>query len=234
MSDKSPTVRVPRDIILQTANAIYKVAQNKPELLNYGINETYLTTFLADIAKADSFMNDTALKNEKKGVTKVKNVKLDLCYAWLKAAKYHYTNKYEKTDPQFLEFPGKISDYANNESKMIDLLPNVFKLLTKYKTDLTSMPEDFISNGELLQQDLKTQNTTQEAKKTEDKNYTATRRAAEIVVYNKVNKITDAGRLAYATKPEMLKLFESPWPKPKAGKDDAETPPTDPTPPPAG
>ena len=224
MADKSPSVRVPRDIILQTAEAAYMVAQNKPGLLKYGINETYLTAFLADITKAKSFMNDKALKNEKKGVTQDKNVKLDLCYAWLKDAKFIYTKKFKKTDPPFIEFPANISSYANNESKMIDLLPSVLGLLNKYKTELTDMQEDFIPNGQAMLQDLNEQNNMQEAKKLEDKNYTAKRRAAEIVVYNKVNEINEAGRLAYAKEPEMLKLFESPWPKVKAGKEE-EPPP---------
>ncbi|MFA6980978.1 MAG: hypothetical protein WC209_16760 [Ignavibacteriaceae bacterium] len=223
MSDKNPSVNVPRDIILQAGDTFYKVAQGKPGLLKYGINETYLAEFQADITKARSFKNDLAATNEKKEGTKTKNLKLDAAYKWLKDAKYHFFNKFQKTDPPFVEFPSNISIYSKNESKMVDLLPNIIKLLTKYKTDLTAMPEELIAEGEVCLAELNEKNTKQEVKKKDSKNYTATRRAAELIVLKKVNKIVEAGQLAYAEQPEMLKYFESPWPRSKGGK--GEEPP---------
>jgi hypothetical protein len=225
MSEKSPSVNVPREVILQTAEATYKVAQNKPELLKFGISETYLTSFLADIEKAKSFKNDKALSNETKGTTKEKNVQLELSYEWLQAAQFIYTGKFKKSDPQYKEFPEKISQYSKNEAAMIDLLPNVITLLNKYKTDLTDMQADFIAIGELCLKNLNDQDAKQEAKKKEDTNYTAERHAAEYVVYYKVNKINEAGNLAYKKNPAVKKLFNSPWPRTKGGKGEEPTPP---------
>lgn len=225
MSEKSPSVNVPREVILQTAEATYKVAQNKPELLKFGISETYLTTFLADIEKAKSFKNDEALSNETKGATKEKNLQLELSYEWLQAAQFIYTGKFKKNTPQYTEFPQKISQYSKNEAAMIDLLPNVIALLNKYKTDLTNMQSDFIAEGELCLTNLNSRDTLQEAKKKEDANYTAQRRAAEYVVYFKVNEINEAGNLAYKKNPAVRKLFKSPWPKPKGGKGEEPPPP---------
>ncbi len=223
MANKGPSVNVPREVILQTAEATYKVAQNKPELLKFGINENYLTTFLADIEKAKSFKNDEALSNETKGATKEKNIQLELSYEWLQTAQFIYTGKFKKSDPRCKEFPQKISQYAKNEAAMIDLLPNIINLLNKYKTDLTNMQSDFIAEGELCLQSLNERDANQEAKKKQDTNYTAERHAAEYVVYCKVNEINEAGNLAYKKNPAVRKLFKSPWPKPKNGK--GEEPP---------
>jgi len=225
MADKNPSVNVPREVILQTAEATHRVAQNKPELLKFGINETYLTTFLADIEKAKSFKNDEALSNETKGSTKEKNVQLELSYEWLQAAQFIYTGKFKKSDPQYKEFPEKISQYSKNEAEMIDLLPNIINLLTKYKADLTDMQENFIAEGALCLKNLNERDALQEAKKKEDTNYTAARHAAEYVVYYKVNKINEAGNLAYKNNPAVKKLFKSPWPKPKGGKGEEPPPP---------
>ncbi|MDP3148139.1 MAG: hypothetical protein Q8N83_03315 [Ignavibacteria bacterium] len=226
MADKNPSVNVPREVILQTAEATYKVAQNKPELLKFGISETYLTTFLADIEKAKSFKNDEALSNETKGATKEKNLQLELSYEWLQAAQFIYTGKFKKSDPQYKEFPEKISQYSKNEAEMIDLLPNIITLLNKYKTDLTDMQSNFIAEGELCLQNLNERDALQGAKMKEDTEYTAARHAAEYVVYYKVNKINEAGNLAYKKNPAVRKLFKSPWPKPpKGGKGEEPTPP---------
>jgi len=225
MADKNPSVHVPREIILRVADATYKVAQGKPGLLKFGINETYLTTFFADIEKAKAFKNDEALTNEMKGETQEKNVQLDLCYEWLQAAEFIYHAIFKKGDPPFQEFPSKISRYAKNEAAMIDLLPNIINLLNKYKTKLTNMQEDFIPNGEVCLKNLNDQDTLQEVKKKEDKNYTAERHAAELEVYNKVNKINEAGRKAYKKDPPTAKLFDSPWPRPGSGGDDGEEKP---------
>jgi len=229
MADKNPSVNVPREVILQTAEATYKVAQNKPELLKFGINETYLATFLADLEKAKSYKNDKALTNETKGVTKEKNVQLELSYEWLQAAQFIYTQKFTENDPRSKEFPEKISQYSKNEAEMIDLLPNVINLLTKYKTDLTNMQETFIAEGAFCLKNLNEQDALQEAKKKEDTKYTAERHAAEYVVYNKVNKINEAGNHAFKKNPAVKKLFKSPWPKPKGGKvEEKKTPPPPP------
>jgi len=226
MSDKNPSVRVPREIILQTAEATKKLAEGKPELLKFGINETYLTAFAADIVTAKSFMNDDALSDETKGTTKEKNIQLDLCYQWLGDAEFLFHKKFKKKTPQFVEFPSKISQYADSESAMIDLLPNVFKLLTKYKTDLTDMQGDFISSGEAYLTGLNAKNTLQKAKKKNDTKYTAARKAADAVLYEKVNEINEAGNRAYKNDPVMKKLFKSPWPrKGNGGDDEDKTPP---------
>ncbi|MDP1994121.1 MAG: hypothetical protein Q8K40_02635 [Ignavibacteria bacterium] len=229
MSDKNPSVRVPREIILQTAEATKKLAEGKPELLKFGINETYLTAFAADIVTAKSFMNDDALSDETKGTTKEKNIQLDLCYQWLGDAEFLFHKKFKKKTPQFVEFPSKISQYADSESAMIDLLPNVFKLLTKYKTDLTDMQVDFISTGEAYLSDMNAKNTVQKAKKKDDTKYTAARKAAGSVLYEKVNEINEAGNRAYKNDPVMKKLFKSPWPrKGNGGGEEDKTPPAPP------
>ena len=226
MSNKNPSVRVPREIILQTAEATKKLAEGKPELLKFGINETYLTAFAADIVTAKSFMNDDALSDETKGTTKEKNLQLDLCYEWLGDAEFIFHKKFKKKTPQYVEFPSKISQYADSESAMIDLLPNVFKLLTKYKTDLTDMQPDFISTGEAYLTNLNAKNTVQKAKKKDDTKYTAARKAADSVLYEKVNEINEAGNRAYKNDPVMKKLFKSPWPrKGNGGDEEGKTPP---------
>jgi|GEM_PF-2587968 len=231
MSKQNQSVNVPREILLQTAEAVYKVAQGKPELLKFGISETYLATFLADIEKAKSFKNDEAVTNETKVQTQEKNVQLELCYEWLQAAQFHFRGKFKKTDPQYQEFPSRISHFSKNEAAMIDLLPNIFKLLTKYKTDITEMPSDFITSGEIYLANLNSKDSLQEAKKKEDTSYTAMRHEAEMVVYQKVNKINEAGNLAYKRDAAKRKFFKSPWPKPKGGKgDDEQTPPPNPPP----
>jgi len=228
MLDKNSSVHVPREIILQVAEATKKIAEGKPELLKFGINETYLSAFAADIVTAKSFMNDDALSDETKGTTKEKNIQLDLCYQWLGDAEFIFHKKFKKKTPQFVEFPSKISQYADSESEMIDLLPNIFKLLNKYKTDLTDMPPDFITTGEAYLTDLNAKNTEQKTKKKNDTKYTAARQAADSVLYEKVNEINKAGNRAYKNDPVMKKLFKSPWPKRGNGGDDEEK-----TPPPA-
>lgn len=226
MSDKNQSIRVPREIILQVAEATKKLVEGKPELLKFGINEPYMTAFAADIVTAKSFMNDDALSDETKGTTKEKNLQLDLCYQWLGDAEFLFHKKFKKKTPQFVEFPSKISQYADSESEMIDLLPNVFKLLTKYKTDLTDMQEDFISTGEAYLTDLNAKNTVQKAKKKDDTKYTAARKSADAVLYEKVNEINEAGIRAYKNNPVMKKLFKSPWPrKGKGGTGEDKIPP---------
>ncbi len=222
MADKNSSVRVPREIILQVAEATKKLAEGKPELLKFGINETYLTAFAADIVTAKSFMNDDALTDETKGKTKEKNLQLELCYQWLGDAEFIFHKKFKKKTSQFVEFPSKISHYAESESEMIDLLPNIFNLLNKYKTDLTDMQPDFIATGEAYLADLNAKNTQQKTKKKEDTKYTAARRAADLIVYEKVNEINKAGNRAYKNNPVMKKLFKSPWPKRGNGGNDEE------------
>ena len=226
MSDKNPSVHVPREIILQVAEATKKLVEGKQELLKFSINEPYMTAFAADILTAKSFMNDDALSDETKGAAKEKNLQLDLCYQWLRDVEFIFHKKFKKKTPQFVEFPSKISQYADSESEMIDLLPNVFKLLTKYKTDLTDMQEDFISTGEAYLTDLNAKNTVQKAKKKDDTKYTAARKAADSVLYEKVNEINEAGNRAYKNNPVMKKLFKSPWPrKGNGGTGEDKTPP---------
>ena len=229
MSDKNQFVHVPREIILQVAEATKKLVEGKPELLKFGINETYMTAFAADIVTAKSFMNDDALTDETKGTTVQKNIQLDLCYQWLGDAEFLFHKKFKKKTPQYVEFPSKISQYADSESAMIDLLPNVFKLLTKYKTDLTDLQEDFISTGEAYLTDLNAKNTVQKTKKRNDTKYTAARNAADSVLYKKVNEINEAGNRVYKNNPVMKKLFKSPWPKKgNGGDDEGKTPPAPP------
>lgn len=210
MADKNSSVRVPREIIPQVAEATKKLAEGKPELLKFGINETYLTAFAADIVTAKSFMNHDALIGETKGKTKEKNLQLELCYQWLGDAEFIFHKKFKKITPQFVEFPSKISPYAESESEMIDLLPNIFNLLNKYKTDLTDRQPDFIATGESYLADLNSKNTEQKTKKKEDTKYTAARRAADLIVNEKVNEINKAGNRAYKNNPVMKKLFKSP------------------------
>ncbi len=229
MSDKNPSVHIPREIILQVAEATKKIAEGKPELLKFGINETYLTAFAADIVTAKSFMNDDALSDETKGTTKEKNIQLDLCYQWLGDAEFIFHKKFKKKTPQFVEFPSKISQYADSESEMIDLLPNIFNLLNKYKTDLTDMQPDFISTGQTYLADLNAKNTAQKTKKKNDTKYTAARQAADTLLYEKVNEINKAGNRAYKNDLVMKKLFKSPWPKRgNGGTDEEKTPPPPP------
>lgn len=226
MSDKNPSVRVPREIILQVAEATKKLVEGKPELLKFGINEPYMTAFAADIVTAKSFMNDDALSDETKGATKEKNLQLDLCYQWLGDAEFIFHKKFKKKTPQYVEFPSKISQYADSESEMIELLPHIFDLLNKYKTDLTDLQADFISTGESYLEDLNNKNTVQKVKKKDDTKYTAARKAADAVLYEKVNEINEAGNRAYKNNPVMKKLFKSPWPrKGKGGTGEDKTPP---------
>lgn len=226
MSGKNPSVHVPREIVLQVAEATKKLVEGKPELLKFGINEPYMTAFAADIVTAKSFMNDDALSDETKGTTKQKNLQLDLCYQWLGDAEFIYHKKFKKKTPQYVEFPSKISQYADSESEMIELLPHIFDLLNKYKTDLTDMQADFIPTGEAYLKDLNDQNTVQKVKKKVDIKYTASRNVADSILYEKVNEIYKAGNRAYKNDPVMKKLFKSPWPrKGKGGSGEDKTPP---------
>lgn len=226
MSGKNHFIRVPREIILQVAEATKKLVEGKPELLKFGINEPYMTAFAADIVTAKSFMNDDALSDETKGVTKEKNIQLDLCYQWLGDAEFLFHKKFKKKTPQFVEFPSKISQYADSESEMIELLPHILDLLNKYKTDLTDLQADFISTGEAYLTDLNAKNTVQKVKKKGDTKYTAARNVADSILYEKVNEIYKAGNRAYKNDPVMKKLFKSPWPrKGNGGSGEDKTPP---------
>ncbi len=203
--------------LLEIARTSYNISLDKTLLSNLGINAEYLAAFQTEITEAESFKTDGAMAKELEAVTKSKDAKRAEAYQWVKQAKFFIEKTFPKKSPQRNEFPPDYSKWQTNESLLIFNMPTVIALLTKYNSELTAqnMPADFSAKGQPLIDLLKAANDAQEQMKEDNKNYTLLRHDAFIKLYNRINEINRAGRMAYADDSENLLYFETPWPKNK-------------------
>lgn len=233
MNTEVKKVPVSRKILLTEASKCHANLVDKPELNGQGITEAYINQFKADILAAANFKTNKDVQKEQAALTALLKVKLKACRKWLKSGEFYLELAFKPKSPQTTEYPDYTSA-GNNAVLTSDAMTSAANVLTKYLTQVTEkgMPSTFISNGAVLNTELKSLAEQIGASEMNFEQYTVERQLALYKVYEEVNTINKAGRLVYENDPVKLKSFESPWPKSDGGDEEEGTPPTDPTPPP--
>ncbi|MBZ0201124.1 MAG: hypothetical protein K8H86_14725 [Ignavibacteriaceae bacterium] len=215
------TFPVAMEMLIEIARTCYNISIDKTLLANLGVDADYFSAFQTEITEAEAFKTDSAIAKELEAVTKSKDAKRAGAYQWIKQAKFFIDKTFPKTAPQRNEFPADYSMWQYNESLLLYNTPTIIALVTKYNTELTAqkMPADFDAKGTTLMTELKAVDDAQEKAKEDNKNYTQRKLEAYKKVYDRVNEINRAGRMAYADDPVVVKYFDTPWPKNKKGNE---------------
>ncbi len=214
MKQETTGIPVTKERLLEIADIWEQKAIDKPLVANFGCGTNFLTRFRAEKEAAKGIKTDEQITEELAATTKQKNMKLSECYLWMSGAHDFYFKIVKKGSPEAGLFPTDYARTKTNESLMIITIPNVATLLENNKAKLTEkdMPENFITNGQTLCEELTVLNKTQENLKDLGPEYTIKRHIAFSKLYNSINEIRRAGLLAYKNDPTMVKYFDSPWP----------------------
>lgn len=201
---------VPEQKVLETAKTTLAIAKEKPELSKYGFGADYFTAFEADINNAALFKSDEEISREIVAGTALKNEKLTEAVKWGEGIKL----RLELAVPEAkIEFPANFKKARKDEKIMLEVLPNISSLADKYSDELKEkgLTDEEKAQGALLRSELDSLNKAQENLKKRRPEYTAERIAAYMKLYDAVNEINKAGRLAYADSEAELLLFKTPW-----------------------
>lgn len=201
---------VPEQKVLETAKTTLAIAKEKPKLSKYGFGADYFTAFETDINDAALYKSDEEISREIVAGTALKNEKLAEAVKWCEGIKL----RLELAVPEArIEFPANFKKARKDEKTMLEVLPNICSLTDKYEVKLKErgLTDEEKAQGVLLRNELDALNKTQESLKKRRPEYTAERIAAYMKLYNAVNEINKAGRLAYADSEAELLLFKTPW-----------------------
>lgn len=218
MANKN-SLPVPEQIILETAKTTLALAKEKEKLARFGFDAPFLTSFENRIISCTAFKSDEELSRELLVVTSQKNQKMEDATTWLAEIRLRLVLAVPEAKK---EFPANFIKAKKDEKLMMEILPNVHNLILKYEVQLKSkgLTEEEKGNGLILRDELDVLNKAQENLKKRRPEYTAERIAAYLQLYETVNEINKAGRLAYADSEAELLLFKSPWPvRGKRGKE---------------
>jgi hypothetical protein len=207
-------LHVPEEKVMSTVKATVSVAKEKPLLAGYGMDANYFSTVEGEIQAAAGFKSDRQITSELKNSTQLKNAKLKEAGIWGNKVKTRLELAFPKNPEIAAEFPSDFIKAKRDEATMIEVIPEITKLIDKYAVQLKAkgLPDDHKQKGEAILAELDAANTEQEKLKKLGPDYTQQRIAAYVKIYDRVNEINKAGREAYADSPADLKAFRSPWP----------------------
>jgi len=210
---------VPEQIVLETSKTTLALAKEKPKLARFGFDAAYFTALENRISTAAAFKTDEELSRELVVGTGLKNRKLEEAAIWLEGIKLRLALALPEAKK---EFPSNYFKAKKDEKLMLEVLVNTHTLVLKYETELKSkgLTDEEKAQGLILRDELDELNKAQENLKKRRPEYTAERVAAYMNLYEAVNEINKAGKLAYADSETELLLFKSPWPvRGKRGKE---------------
>jgi hypothetical protein len=204
----------PEQKIIETAKTLFKVTAEKTELVNYGMGKQYLADFEADILSAAGFKTDKALTAELKTTTAAKDAKLAEAFIWGEDIKIRLELAYPNNKIIAGEFPPDFKKAKKDEALMIETIPEIATLIDKYAEKLKEkgLPDTHKQTGLDILKQLDELNTKQEKLKKDRPQYTRQRVDAYFKLYDRINKINEVGKKAYAKSPADVKAFVSPWP----------------------
>ncbi len=234
MKAETSPIPVSQEKLISTGKDWSEKAKAHPELEEYGITPVFITEFNGDISTAEGFNTAEEVDKETAVLTGKKNDKNKECYKWIKTSNFHYGKVYPKKDaPERKLFPQDYSDANTNDTHTVTIIPDIVKLLNDNKDALIKkgMKAEFIGSGETLLAELADIKRQHKKKMEDDELYTIQRRIALSKVYNKINEISHAGKLAHENDREIGNYFDSPWPsgsKKTPPPDDTQNPPAEP------
>lgn len=202
---------VPEPKILEKAKTSLALAREKPRLAKYGFDASFCTGYEADISKTESYKSDEELIREQKAQTELKNLKLAEAGQWGDGIKLRLKLAVPGAKN---EFPDNFLKAKKDETLMLEVLPNIGSLIVKYEAKLKEkgLTDEDIQKGVQIRSELNELNKQQDYLMKRKPEYTAERITSYMNLYNTVNEINKAGRLAYADSEAELLLFNSPWP----------------------
>ena len=201
---------VPEQKLLETAKTVLAYAKEKPRLTQFGFDTAYFTALEASINTAAGYKTDEELSKEIVTGTGLKNEKLAEAGKWGDGIKL----RLELAQPEAKkEFPVNFGKAKKDEKLMLEVLPNIDSLIVKHEEKLKAkgLTDEEKGKGITLRNELDELNKTQENLKKRRPEYTAERIAAYMKLYDAVNEINKAGRLAYSDSETELLLFKTPW-----------------------
>ncbi len=234
MKAETSPIPVSQEKLINTGRDWSAKAKAHPELDEFGITPEYITEFDGDISTAEGFKTAEEVDKETAVLTGKKNDKNKECYKWIKTSLYHYEKVYPKKDsPERKLFPQDYSDANTNDTHTVAIMPDIIKLLNDNKDAIIKkgMKSEFIGQGETLLSGLNDIKAQHKKKMDDDELYTIQRRKALSKVYNKINEISKAGKLAHEGDNGIGDYFDSPWPsgsEKTPPPDDTQNPPADP------
>ncbi len=215
MKAETSPIPVAQEKLIKIGKDWSEKAKAHPELDEYGITQEFITEFDSEIAAAEGFKTADEVDKDTAVITGKKNDKNKECYKWIKTSLLHYEKVFpQKNSPERKLFPKDYSDANTNDTHTVSIMPDIIKLLNDNKDTLIKkrMKEEFIGAGEALLADLNNLKTQHKKKMDDDELYTIQRRKALSKVYNKINEISKAGKLAHEGDDGIGDYFDSPWP----------------------
>lgn len=194
---------------------------NLTALAEFGVTETMLNQFDADIQAAEVLPGEKQQKIELGDLTQQKTGALDACYQWGRKLRMRLQLAFGKDSPQAKSFPGKdFQNAVHSENKMMSVMKVLISLAEKYQTELIPVGQtpEILSEGSELLKNLQTADSRQELQKDTRKQATQGRQQQFKNLYEMINKINNIGRMVFKDDPARLTLFASKWPTRRSGQ----------------
>lgn len=218
-------LRYPEGRILSVAKVMEANAREQVAALAvFGITETLLNQFKANIQQAEALPGALALQSELRGQTVQKDRVLDEGIVWGQDLHLRLEHAFGKRSAELAAFPGEAFQKAKkSETQMMPLLALLITLAEKYEKELAVVGQTpaVLEKGRKLLEALRHADAVQETQKVHKTVTGEERRQLFLELYATVNKITQAAKLVFKNDPAQLLRFSNPWParrKPAPGK----------------
>jgi len=198
-------------------------------LSTFGVTETLLNQFDADIQTARAMPVDETQRIELSGLTSSKDDILDKCYDWCGDARLRLEMAFGFGCVQLKQAPSQeLNPARNSESAMIPFMKKMIKLTTDNHVELSAQgqTEAIRDQGPQLLEQLTQADNLQETGKDTKKAVTQSRYVLFKKIYDQVNKLNKVGRRVFRDDPVNLVLFQSKWPAPSPAAKPVEPPVT--------
>ncbi|MBD2101492.1 hypothetical protein [Leptolyngbya sp. FACHB-261] len=208
---KTSSLSIPTEAIIEDAKIKLEFAREHiGDLALFGLTITWLDQFQTKVAAYEALPSDDALLATQKRLTAQKDNLLKQAELWGNLLRDRC--QYAFGSGAFNPFPvSSFRTAARNESKMIQVLPNLIDIASSNATALAAFgqPKDYANQGQSLRNRLDELNQQQERAKRERKAATEIRRQAARTVYTELTHLNGIARKVYRDSPAQQALFKA-------------------------
>ncbi len=200
----------PEEVIIEDAKLKLELARERlSDLANLGINQTWLDQFQTRIHAYEALPPDADLLARQKNLTADKDETLKAAERWGNLLRDRCKFAFGSTPRN----PFPLIDFRNsarNESKMLQVLPNLIAIASQHAPLLKTFGQapDCPSQGQSLRNRLDELNCQQEKAKRERRLATDNRRQAISAVYEHLGHLNTVARIVYRDQPSQRSLFK--------------------------